>query len=143
MENTAAVEQQNEANNVQETNDVSQNENVSNNAQSGGAVKIKTVGTKSEVYNSKAKRTSGGLRKDDLMLNRHGRVVSKKQHARGKLQAVALKNWQTHLKKFHSKNPSLSLKEAMVGAKKTYKKTKAKAKKTKKSKKKNPKKKSK
>ena len=93
MENTAAVEQNNE---VVETNDVSQNENVSN-AQSGGAVKIKTVGTKSEVYNSKAKRTS-----------------------------VALKNWQTHLKKFHSKNPSLSLKEAMVGAKKTYKKTKAK-----------------
>ena len=137
MANTEVVEQNNE---VVETNDVSQNENVGNNAQSGGAVKIKTVGTKSEVYNSKAKRTSGGLKKNDLMLNRHGRVVSKKQHARGKLQAVALKNWQTHLKKFHSKNPSLSLKEAMVGAKKTYKKTKAKKakknkKKTKKSKK--------
>ena len=44
---------------------------------------IKTFGTKLEVYRSKAKKTRGGLTKNDLMKNKRGRIVSKKQHAAG------------------------------------------------------------
>ena len=43
-----------------------------------------TVGTKAQVYHGAADRTSGGLKKKDLMKNKRGRIVSKKQHAAGK-----------------------------------------------------------
>ncbi len=46
--------------------------------------KIKTVGSKAEVYHQTAKKTSGGLTKKDLMKTKHGRIVSKKKHALGK-----------------------------------------------------------
>lgn len=38
--------------------------------------KIKRVGTKHEVYNGQASRTSGGLTKDKLKVNRRGKIVS-------------------------------------------------------------------
>ena len=41
------------------------------------------VGTKRQVWNGTAAKTSGGLTKSDLMQNKHGKVVSKKQHAVG------------------------------------------------------------
>ena len=40
--------------------------------------KIKTVGIKREVFNGKAKHTSGGLKKGDLIKNKGGKIVSKK-----------------------------------------------------------------
>lgn len=45
---------------------------------------VKSVGTKKEVYNGIALKTKGGLKKQDLMVNKRGKVVSKKQHAHGK-----------------------------------------------------------
>lgn len=45
--------------------------------------KLLTTGSKLQVWNGTAKHTSGGLTKPDLMLNKKGKVVSKKQHAHG------------------------------------------------------------
>lgn len=44
---------------------------------------VKTFGTKIEVYKGKAKKTRGNLTKDDLMKNKRGRIVSKKQYEAG------------------------------------------------------------
>ena len=46
--------------------------------------KIKTVGTKAEVFNNKAKHTSGGLKKPDLIRNKGGKIVSKNASAAAK-----------------------------------------------------------
>jgi len=45
---------------------------------------IPTVGSKYEVYRGKALRTSGGLTRKDLGINKRGKVVSLKQAAAGK-----------------------------------------------------------
>jgi hypothetical protein len=45
---------------------------------------MKAIGSKREVYSGTAKHTSGGLTKAHLMKNKHGKIVSKKQHAAGK-----------------------------------------------------------
>lgn len=45
--------------------------------------KIKTVGTKAEVFHGTAKHTSGGLKKKDLMKTKKGRIVSRRKHAAG------------------------------------------------------------
>jgi len=39
--------------------------------------KIKTTGTRAEVFHGKAKHTSGGLKKVNLVHNKNGRIVSK------------------------------------------------------------------
>lgn len=44
----------------------------------------KTVGSKASVFSGHAVHTSGGLTRKDLMRTKHGRIVSKKQHAAGK-----------------------------------------------------------
>jgi len=46
-------------------------------------VKIKTRGTRQEVFEGLAKRTPGGLTKDDLFENK-GRLVSKKASEKAK-----------------------------------------------------------
>ena len=46
--------------------------------------KMKAKGSKHDVYYGLARHTGGGLKKQDLMLNKHGKVISKKMHARGK-----------------------------------------------------------
>ena len=46
-----------------------------------------TQGSKAQVWHGTAKRTSGGLTKSHLMKNKHGHIVSVKQHKRGK-QAI-------------------------------------------------------
>lgn len=42
------------------------------------------VGSKAQVFHGTAKKTPGGVEKKGLMKNKHGRIVSKKQHKRGK-----------------------------------------------------------
>lgn len=42
--------------------------------------KTQRVGSRRKVWNGGAEMTAGGLRKDDLMKNKHGRIVSKKKH---------------------------------------------------------------
>lgn len=41
------------------------------------------IGSKAEVFHGTAKRTPGGLEKGDLMKNKRGHIVSKKQSAAG------------------------------------------------------------
>ena len=44
---------------------------------------VKTIGSKAEVMHGTALKTSGGLRLEDLMRNKNGRIVSKKKHRLG------------------------------------------------------------
>jgi hypothetical protein len=46
--------------------------------------KMKTVGSKAEVWHGTSLRTAGGLKKKDLMKTRKGRIVSVKKHKAGK-----------------------------------------------------------
>ena len=46
--------------------------------------KIKAVGSKAEVFHGTARHTSGGLVRASLVLNKHGRIVSRKKQALGR-----------------------------------------------------------
>ena len=46
--------------------------------------KIVRLGSRAEVMHGTAKMTKGGLKKHDLMYNKRGRIVSRKQHRRAK-----------------------------------------------------------
>ena len=50
---------------------------------------LKTIGSKEEVYNGLAKKTSGGLKQEDLIINNKGKIVSKKRSEHGKKMAAA------------------------------------------------------
>lgn len=52
---------------------------------------MQTIGTRAQVWHGNAKKTSGGLTKDKLMMNKHGRIVSRKKHASGKKTIKHLK----------------------------------------------------
>jgi hypothetical protein len=43
-----------------------------------------TFGSRRQVYNGSALKTSGGLKKGDLVLNKNGRIVSRKKHLTAK-----------------------------------------------------------
>jgi hypothetical protein len=45
--------------------------------------KNKIIGSRRQVWHGTMQKTSGGLTKSDLMLNKRGRIVSKKKHAFG------------------------------------------------------------
>lgn len=49
-----------------------------------------TIGSRRQVWNGTAKRTSGGLTKSDLMMS-HGRIVSKSKHFTAKKEMRLLK----------------------------------------------------
>ena len=53
--------------------------------------KIKTIGTRAQVWHGTAKRTPGGLTKKDLMKNRQGRIVSMAKHNSAKKEMRLLK----------------------------------------------------
>lgn len=44
----------------------------------------KTFGSKAQVWHGTAKKTTGGLTKNNLMKNKHGRIVSRRKHTMGK-----------------------------------------------------------
>ena len=44
----------------------------------------KTVGDKREVWDGVAMKTSGGLKKSDLVQNKRGRIVSRRKQAAGR-----------------------------------------------------------
>jgi hypothetical protein len=54
--------------------------------------KVPTFGSRIQVYRGHAKKTSGGLTKSDLMMNKHGRVVSKAKHFTAKKEQRLLKH---------------------------------------------------
>ncbi len=79
--------------------------------------KIKTVGSKAEVFHSHAKHTSGGLKKSDLMMTKRGRIVSKKQHSAGlkavkRLFAAGYKPKKGTFKAFHKSDAHKSVKRS-------------------------------
>lgn len=41
-------------------------------------------GSRAQVWHGTAYKTSGGLTRNDLLMNKHGRIVSKKKHATAK-----------------------------------------------------------
>jgi hypothetical protein len=43
-----------------------------------------STGTRAQVWHGTAKKTPGGLTKQNLMMNKHGRIVSRRKHASGK-----------------------------------------------------------
>ena len=45
---------------------------------------MKRIGSKAEVYHGTADHTSGGLKKHQLVKNKHGRIVSRRQQKAGK-----------------------------------------------------------
>jgi len=51
----------------------------------------KTIGSRAEVWHGTAIRTSGGLRREDLMMNKYGRIVSKKKHNTAKAEKRLVK----------------------------------------------------
>ena len=42
------------------------------------------IGTRAQVWHGTAYKTSGGLTHNDLMMNKHGRIVSKSKHVSAK-----------------------------------------------------------
>ena len=42
------------------------------------------IGSRAQVWHETAYKTAGNLKKGDLMMNKHGRIVSKKKHSTAK-----------------------------------------------------------
>lgn len=42
------------------------------------------IGSRAQVYHGNAYKTAGGLTKHDLLMNKHGRIVSKAKHTTAK-----------------------------------------------------------
>jgi len=53
--------------------------------------KIHTIGTRAQVWHGTSKKTSGGLTKSDLMMNKAGRIVSRAKHNSAKKEMRLLK----------------------------------------------------
>jgi hypothetical protein len=66
--------------------------------------KIKTYGTRAEVWHGTAKKTKGGLTKDNLTKNKYGRIVSKRMVERGKKLYKKSKEDGVLAKPFESKS---------------------------------------
>lgn len=58
--------------------------------QIGGKSKM-AQGTRRQVYNGSADHTSGGLKKKDLILNKWGRIVSRRKHMTAKKEKRLVK----------------------------------------------------
>jgi len=54
--------------------------------------KTHTIGTRAQVWHGTSKKTSGGLTKTDLMMNKAGRIVSKSKHFSAKKEQRLLKH---------------------------------------------------
>ena len=50
-----------------------------------------TVGSRRQVWNRTAKRTSGGLERKDLIMNKHNRIVSANKHKSAKKEKRLVK----------------------------------------------------
>lgn len=62
------------------------------------AKKAKTVGKKWQVWKGTRVKTVGGLTKKDLMMNKHGKVVSKKKSMLSKKRKGGILNWCAAIK---------------------------------------------
>merc|ERR1712070_43708 len=66
----------------------------------GGVMKTKKLSkiakgkrAKAQVFNGNKEKTVAGLRKDSLIKNKRGKIVSKKASANGKKRFAAIKGW--------------------------------------------------
>ena len=80
---------------------------------------MQSTGSRAQVWHGTAKKTSGGLTKSNLMMNKHGRIVSKKKHASGKKTIKNLKKLGYVAKKgefklFRKGNKSRKMKGGMA-----------------------------
>ena len=57
-----------------------------------GGKHSQTIGTRAQVWHGTAKKTSGGLNKNDLMMNKSGRIVSRAKHHTAKKEMRLLKH---------------------------------------------------
>ncbi len=57
-----------------------------------GGKHSQTIGTRAQVWHGTAKKTSGGLNKNDLMMNKSGRIVSRAKHNTAKKEMRLLKH---------------------------------------------------
>ena len=77
-------------------------------------MKLKRVGSRAEVWHGNATMTSGGLKKNDLMKNKNGRIVSAKKHRTAKKEKRLVKaGYKTEKGKFGAKK---TVKKGGVGA---------------------------
>lgn len=53
---------------------------------------MQTVGSRAQVWHKTAKKTSGGLTRNHLIMNKHGRIVSKKKHGTAKNEMRLVKH---------------------------------------------------
>lgn len=84
----------------------------------------KRLGSRAEVFHGKARQTTGGLRKKDLMKNKHGEIVSKKKHRTAKKENRLEKHGYFAQKgKFGFVKKSVSLSKKRTSKKKTARKT--------------------
>ena len=57
------------------------------------ARRVRVRGSRRQVWNGTRQKNKSGLTKSDFMLNKNGRLVSKKQHARGRKQFKNIRGW--------------------------------------------------
>ena len=57
------------------------------------------TGKKWQVYQGTKDHTAGGLKKDQLVKNKHGKIVSKKQQTHGKTHFKAIQKWSESVSK--------------------------------------------
>ena len=79
-------------------------------------LRIRRYGTRAEVWHGGARMTQGRLRKEDLIMNSHGYIVSKKKHNLMKTKVNPLR------KKGLLQNKKSKNKKGTFGPKKTKKK---------------------
>merc|ERR1711979_109116 len=65
----------------------------------GAMKKAMKVGKKFSVFSGKREKTSGGLKKTDLVKSKRGKVVSKKSSAAGKKAYKHIKAWTEAVQK--------------------------------------------
>ncbi len=85
------------------------------------------LGSRREVYNGTAKRTTGGLEKKDLFYNKYGRIVSMKKHLTAKKEKRLQKyGWTAKKGKFGGIKMKKSKSKGKQSKGKKSKKSKAK-----------------
>ena len=85
---------------------------------------MKAVGSRAEVWHGTAHHTSGGLTKQQLKKNKHGRIVSKKMSASARKNNRLVKaGWVTTKGKFGSKKIEKTPKKSKKSKKKKSKKS--------------------
>ena len=77
------------------------------------------IGSRAQVWHGTAKKTSGGLTKSALMMNKHGRIVSKRKHMTAKKEKRLVKaGFLTKKGHFGFVKKGMSMKRGRKGSRK-------------------------